>query len=536
MRKIVYVASVAVMSSLIFSTAAQADDIYAKYNFSTDTVSVWGNTESYKELMSFMVLPDGVTPEKLTPDTADKYIFYELRNESDGSFDFDVQLPKDTDAGKYNVYAFYDDDIMNTEFTYLKDADLRDFAQKINSMNVSGVCELLKNNSTKIGLKDDSLPYSDQIADFIKSAQPSGGYSSNTLFEELGRSSALARLINGADISDIMREYGEYFGKDASDIIASMSDNQKNTFTDYIKNNQKTKNTKQLFYRAVMMSGIINSGNYVVMSECITKYRASTGLSVDLSRATPNTYNQLYTAIKNSGIATFEAMESKLKSLLSANNQSAGTGGGGGGGGTVSTGATPSGSGNAVIATTSANDTSVVRLTYNDIQSHWGRTYIEKLSKLGIIAGYDDGSFRPDKNVTRAEFTKLVVSTLGEKSTSAVSFGDVSPSDWYYSYICAGYSSGLITGDNGKFRPNDLITRQDAAVILYRAINGNINGDATLTYSDAQNISDYAKDAVSYLSERGLLSGSDGKFLPKNNTTRAQAATMLCKLIERMGR
>ena len=202
----------------------------------------------------------------------------------------------------------------------------------------------------------------------------------------------------------------------------------------------------------------------------------------------------------------------------------------------MSTGATPSGSGNAVIATTSANDTSVVRLTYNDIQSHWGRTYIEKLSKQGIIAGYDDGNFRPDKNVTRAEFTKLVVSTLGEKSTAAVSFGDVSPSDWYYSYICAGYSSGLITGDNGKFRPNDLITRQDAAVILYRAINGNINGDATLTYSDAQNISDYAKDAVSYLSDRGLLSGSDGKFLPKNNTTRAQAATMLCKLIENMGR
>lgn len=89
---------------------------------------------------------------------------------------------------------------------------------------------------------------------------------------------------------------------------------------------------------------------------------------------------------------------------------------------------------------------------------------------------------------------------------------------------------GIAAGDeNGEFHPNDSITRQDMAVLIYRIMN-QPTAENELSFSDADNISNYAMPAVCYLSGKGIISGmGDNKFVPLGTATRAQAAQMLYK-------
>ncbi len=96
------------------------------------------------------------------------------------------------------------------------------------------------------------------------------------------------------------------------------------------------------------------------------------------------------------------------------------------------------------------------------------------LSEADIVQGYEDGTFRPNNNVTRAEFCKFVLNACFLMNFEAYDeeyepFVDVDPEDWYYDYICFLHYFDLIDGVSGDtFRPNDPIKRQDMAVILYR--------------------------------------------------------------------
>ena len=121
-----------------------------------------------------------------------------------------------------------------------------------------------------------------------------------------------------------------------------------------------------------------------------------------------------------------------------------------------------------------------------------------------------------------------------EDDTATVDiFSDVNEGDWYYSFIAAAYNNGIINGyDNGTFGVNDNITRQDMAVIIYRAAErAGISFDAVneeITFEDGAEIADYARDAVRTLQTAGIINGiSDTEFAPGMNATRAQAAKMI---------
>ncbi|UKI35440.1 MAG: S-layer homology domain-containing protein [Clostridiales bacterium] len=97
-------------------------------------------------------------------------------------------------------------------------------------------------------------------------------------------------------------------------------------------------------------------------------------------------------------------------------------------------------------------------------------------------------------------------------------FSDVSASDWFYESVCSAKSAGIITGYDGIFNPNGFITREDASVIINRILN--LSADKNAVFSDADEISDYAVQAVNALYENKILSGySDSTFKPKGNIT-----------------
>ena len=108
----------------------------------------------------------------------------------------------------------------------------------------------------------------------------------------------------------------------------------------------------------------------------------------------------------------------------------------------------------------------------DDISGHWAETQIKEWANIGYINGYPDGTFLPDNSITRAEFLTLVNKIFKFENKTNINFIDVRPDYWAYSEIQKGISAGYVSGDkNGTFRPDDFITRQEAAVIINKLLD-----------------------------------------------------------------
>ena len=155
-----------------------------------------------------------------------------------------------------------------------------------------------------------------------------------------------------------------------------------------------------------------------------------------------------------------------------------------------------------------------------------------------FLSGYGDGTFRPNKSVTRAEFLKMLVSATDDGEPKAEGWGqedlftDVDLNAWYASYVAAGKASGLVEGDDsGLFRPNEPITRADASIMVARALALDIESAIPSKFSDVPAGSYYAK-YVDALTALGILKGDDlGNFNPRKNITRAEAAAVICRSV-----
>ena len=144
-----------------------------------------------------------------------------------------------------------------------------------------------------------------------------------------------------------------------------------------------------------------------------------------------------------------------------------------------------------------------------------------------------DGAFRPDENITRGEFAKIIVTAADAYDYAAVSqFSDVPGDAWYYSYISSAYKAGLITGyPDGSFAPEAPISRADICTIVYRFLKPAESSDSA-AFDDDSLIPDYAKTAVYSLADLGVISGMGGNtFAPLSNATRAQTAKIIYKSI-----
>jgi len=165
----------------------------------------------------------------------------------------------------------------------------------------------------------------------------------------------------------------------------------------------------------------------------------------------------------------------------------------------------------------------------------WAQEAVLGLYNRQAINMTEEGLFYPNREITRAEFLKMVVlaNDMYTGSLTEVNFADVKEGDWYYQYVEAALNFKIITGDgNGNFRPNDLITREDICVILSRVSSAKNAAMTELFYDDAE-ISDYAKNAVYVMKETGIVNGiGDNLFAPKANATRAMAAKIIYGLVK----
>lgn len=166
--------------------------------------------------------------------------------------------------------------------------------------------------------------------------------------------------------------------------------------------------------------------------------------------------------------------------------------------------------------------------------THWAKDYIEKAAAMGIISGYENGSFLPDKEMTRAEFATILWNVAGkpDKATKT-NFTDVSETDWFYKQIAWAHSEGYISGmSNTEFSPNAKITREQAMTILYR-YKGSPDAENVIDkFADSSDVSDYAKDAMNWAVSNNIISGtSETQLSPKKNATRAELATIMVRFL-----
>ena len=193
---------------------------------------------------------------------------------------------------------------------------------------------------------------------------------------------------------------------------------------------------------------------------------------------------------------------------------------------------------------------SVYTLIYNpvefvDVEGHWAQDAVNDMASRKVINGYADGTFAPNGDITRAEFAAIIIRVLGlPEITGGSSFGDVAANDWYCGSIETAVDYGLITGYlDGTFCPNDEITREQAMTIIARAMsitgldtNVTAGGSAFDHFTDASDVSAYARESVLACLDTGIITGrGNGALAPNDTMTRAEVAVIARRLLQQSG-
>ncbi|MGH1392787.1 MAG: S-layer homology domain-containing protein [Trichormus sp.] len=178
---------------------------------------------------------------------------------------------------------------------------------------------------------------------------------------------------------------------------------------------------------------------------------------------------------------------------------------------------------------------SFAQTTFSDVSSnYWAAQFIRELSQRGVIAGFPDGSFRPEEPVTRAQFAAMVNKAFSKApQRQPIGFVDVPSNYWAYNAIQQVYTIGFLSGYPGNnFRPNENIPRQQVLVALANGLeyapSGNV--ESTLQYfNDANNIAGYARSPIAAATEKQIVVNYPNlRFLsPTSTATRAQVAAFI---------
>ncbi|HHY91370.1 MAG TPA: hypothetical protein GX503_06860, partial [Clostridiales bacterium] len=168
-----------------------------------------------------------------------------------------------------------------------------------------------------------------------------------------------------------------------------------------------------------------------------------------------------------------------------------------------------------------------------DASGHWAHDCIKTLLEHGVISGYPDGTIRPDEPITRAETTVLIRNALQLISgQGALHYRDALPS-WARDAIQATSARKIFVGyPDGTFRANQNITREEMTVVLIKAFNIKLDGDISLPFRDRAQIGKWAEEYVEAAVQHEIVVGyPDNTFRPKQAITRAEAFTIICKLM-----
>ncbi|MBP3359810.1 MAG: S-layer homology domain-containing protein [Clostridia bacterium] len=248
-------------------------------------------------------------------------------------------------------------------------------------------------------------------------------------------------------------------------------------------------------------------------------------------------------SVKGTAVITVVSQDQTEKMIyriyFSVKNSSSG---GGGGGSRAYSGSGNKAVPNIINSTLDDNKTEppddIDSEAFEDISDHWAKNEIIKMKNYGYIKGKDNKKFFPDDNITRAEFCEIIVKALSlEQNDDGAVFDDVPENSWFYNSIRAAKSAEIIGGYGNLFKPDNNISREEMACIIYRTYliykTDDINSKSD--FEDFDEVSQWAGEAVSAIAGLGIINGKDNnKFEPKSDATRAEAVVIINRLFEKI--
>lgn len=548
--------------ALIFGTAYADSTINAVVDDAASAIKVSGEFDnSAKDYVNIQILSgryDAASFDELSEEEIyGKVKYFRQKSFADGNYEFDISF--NGESGWYTVvvselgakpsfeqiFFYRQEDTENVISTYnsLVRYDGND-ANEINT-RAEGIMNLIDKYESSFF---SSLKFYPGLSDSDKRAAAAGviGTGEQTLISDIiktidtqSRLRTLYVLLNSSternsEAADVITQSSEYlklsgyaetetYLNQTSDFKIRTVQRMRGVTVDDIP--QRFRN--EVFLTSIEM--VPNSGNVSSVLESAEK-----SLGIDISEYKAFDRKSLVNeAVAGKSYATVDELLSAIRAVIKGSDdvKNSSPGGGGGGGSKTSGGVKTS-------IDIAQGTTGGQKALFNDFDStHWAYNAVYYLKGNGIIDGYGDGSFKPDNNITRAEFLKLVMTALklGGSAQNRY-FADVEDGKWYSDIVNTAAEYGIVTGDsNGRFNPEQYILREEAAVIVHRAAN--FAGFAfeqpanSENFADESRISDYAKEPVKALKNSKIINGSNGMFDPKSNATRAEMSQMLYSLL-----
>ena len=167
-----------------------------------------------------------------------------------------------------------------------------------------------------------------------------------------------------------------------------------------------------------------------------------------------------------------------------------------------------------------------------DMPNDWSTPALQHAVDNGLLLGAN-GKLNPKGNLTRAEMATIIARVFNAQTKADIShFSDVNPGEWYSEYVAKAYQMQILKGSNGKMLPKSTISRQEAFVIIARALKLAPADQLDKSFSDTNQIANWAKNELFALVNAGYVAGSNGKLNPTGNITRAEFAQVMRNVIE----
>ena len=515
-----------------FSITAFAASFDLDYDYKEASVSISGQSVAGDDI-DIIVFKTG---DEMLPENC--IHVNQVKCDEDGKFNITFLLPSSAVSDEYTVYLSGKDKVVK-KATFNHNNVVFIISSLKNAETVSQFKSVLANNSSVFSAEFVAAP--DAVIDLVLGSS----FDSISDYEKYFANKTKLYNFSIADASGMKAIYDESGASLGLELLEDYTDLDDKTNVFYVAKQEGFDLKDITSVNDALKIGVIftmlKDGGVIKLDAVVNYVKNNPGLfgitqaaadSASLSEALKSMLGTDVTTTKEFAEDLADAFD-ELDSSSSSSSSRPSSGGGGGGG------SVKGGSGKVPVVVAPAAEP--VKKNFTDLNNvPWAVEAITALADRDIVSGISATEFNPEANVTREQFVKMFVLALGITTDNATSdFADIPASHWSYPYVSGAVSAGVVNGmGNGNFGAGQNITRQDMAVMLYRAASISriaLTEKTTISFSDEAEMADYAKTAVETMSKAGIINGSDGKFMPGANATRAQAAKMIYELLKIKG-
>ena len=521
--------------------AAPTLTVTAAYDSAQGKVTVIGEAPP-NSAISLIIIPDAASVASINDSNppVDGTLF---SASDDGSYTKSLNLDITLQSGKYKIFLNAMGIEASATFMHVNEQQVQAVLPAINSAsNAAALAAVISQNATALGIDQAIISsYLSRISVLLDAWNRS--FNTAVSFSSSFNEALACIYINDGIISDTLLKYASDCKIDYQNDYSALTSAEKTKLDALLKGtNFSASPISEAYPKTSVLAQVQASDRWSALQTIVLNNASTIGISLGAG-SRYSLVNNKDAVFERMFLSTFTTFDNIAAAFVNAvefvitNQNSSGNGGGnanlpgsnGSGGGGMSVGS--SAASQITPDELSANNQSNI-IDFPDTKNYWASEQINELVSRSIINGFPDGTFKPDAAITRAEFSKILVSAFKIIPVSGEGFSDVTPTDWFSPYVYAAFKENIVTGYDNNFAPLENITRQDAAVMIYRYLSSRgLAPSGEKSFTDSDFIADYAKTAVSSLASGQLLNGSNGMFNPNNNTTRAEAATMIYNIL-----